>query len=125
MRGRLAAAAVLATLISMPAVSTSALAQGRQDFMLVNRTGYTIEEVYVAPSKSTDWEEDVMGRDVLNNGETVTIRFPGSQKTCKWDLKVVYEDTEEAEWQGFNLCEVSKIALRYNRKSGETWADYE
>ena len=32
---------------------------------------------------------------------------------------------EEAEWQGFDLCTVSRIITKYNRKSGETWADYE
>ncbi|MCA1908037.1 MAG: hypothetical protein LDL39_06725 [Magnetospirillum sp.] len=30
------------------------LAAGKQDFDLVNKTGYPIEEVYVAPSSSDD-----------------------------------------------------------------------
>ena len=116
-RHLLALAALLAT--------TSALAQGKQDFTLVNRTGYTIEQVYVAPTKSDEWEEDVLGRDVLSDGETVDISFSRKDKTCKWDVRVVYDDGEEAEWYGFDLCEVSKIKIRYNRKSGETWAEYE
>lgn len=114
-----------AVVILAAGASAGALAQGKQDFRLSNRTGYTISEVYVAPSKSTDWEEDVMGRDTLDDGAYVDISFPKREKTCKYDLKVVYDDDETAEWQGFDLCSVSKISLRYNRKTGDTWADSE
>jgi len=120
MINRIVTAALVTALLS-----TVALAQGKQDFRLSNRTGYTISEVYVAASKSDDWEEDVMGRDTLDDGAYVDISFPKREKTCKYDLKVVYEDEETAEWQGFDLCSVSKISLRYNRKTGETWADSE
>ncbi|MGE4278320.1 MAG: hypothetical protein AB7G62_01955 [Magnetospirillum sp.] len=109
----------------MVLLSGSVLAAGKQDFDLVNKTGYPIEEVYVAPSSSDDWQEDVLGEDVLESGKTVHIRFNRSTKTCKWDLKVVYTDKETAEWDEFDLCETSKIIIKYNRKSGETSAEYE
>lgn len=103
----------------------SAFAAGKQDFDLVNKTGYPIEEVYVAPSSSDDWQEDVLGQDILENGKKVHIRFNRATKTCKWDLKVVYSDKETAEWEEFDLCETSKIIIKYDRKSGETSAEYE
>lgn len=118
---RIATAAALA----VAALSAGAFAQGKQDFRLSNRTGYTISEVYVAPSKSDDWEEDVMGRDTLDDGDYVDISFARREKACEYDLKVVYDDEETAEWQGFDLCTISKISLRYNRKTGETWAEWE
>ncbi|MDD3610059.1 MAG: hypothetical protein PHI49_09950 [Halothiobacillaceae bacterium] len=102
-----------------------AFARDVLDFTLVNRTGYTINEVYVSPISSDAWEEDIMGRDQLANGESVDIHFSKGAKGCKWDLKVTYEDKEEAEWEGFDLCSVSKIVLRYDRKKGETWAEYQ
>lgn len=101
------------------------LAAGKQDFDLVNKTGYPIEEVYVAPSSSDDWQEDVLGEGILENGKTVHIRFNRATKTCKWDLMVVYSDRETAEWNEFDLCDTSKIIIKYNRKSGETSAEYE
>ena len=79
----------------------------------------------MSPSKSDDWEEDILGQDQLADGAGVNIHFHRSAKSCRWDLKVVYDDQETAEWEGFDLCEVSKITIRYNRKSGETSADYE
>lgn len=102
-----------------------AAAEGKQNFTLKNRTGYTISEVYVSPSKAETWEEDVLGRDELDDGQTVEIDFHRSEKACKWDLKVVYDDGESAEWDSFNLCEVSTISIFYDRKKDTTWAEYE
>lgn len=93
------------------------------DFTLVNKTGYVISEVYVSSAAKNDWEEDVMGRDVLSNGERVDIQFERGSKGCKWDLKVVYDDEEEAVWKGFDLCAISEVTLRYDRKKGNTWAE--
>lgn len=114
-----------ATLVAGLAFAGSAMAQGKQDFTLVNKTGYRIDKVYVSPSSSDDWDEDVLGRDVLGNGESVHIRFNRATKTCKWDLKVVYDDDEKAEWDGFDLCQISTINIHYNRSTGQTSATYE
>jgi hypothetical protein len=105
-------------------IASPALA-GDQDFVLVNNTGYTISEIYVAPTRSSDWEEDVMGRDVLADGERVNIRFSRDEDTCLWDIKAVYADQDTAEWQSFNLCEVSVIAVSYDAETGTTSAEYE
>ena len=90
MRNTLVAAAAL-----LVVTASTAFADGKQDFDLVNRTGYTIDKVFVSPSNSNDWEDDVLGRDVLDDGEKVHIRFNRAAKSCKWDLKVVYSDGEK------------------------------
>lgn len=116
---------VLMALAVTIAFASAALAQSKQDFDLVNKTGYTIDQVYVTPAHANDWQEDVLGRDTLSNGEGVHIRFSRGSKGCLWDLKVVFTDNEIAEWHDFDLCATSKIIIRYNRKTGETFADYE
>jgi hypothetical protein len=98
-------------------------AQAKQDFKLVNKTGYEIKEVYVSPVKTNDWEEDVLGSDTLEDGDATDIHFARKEKTCKWDLKVVYADDDSAAiWNGIDLCSVSKITIKYNRKSDTTSA---
>lgn len=101
------------------------LADGKQNFSLENRTGYKISEVYVSPSKASTWEEDVLGDGELANGETVAIRFSRSDKSCNWDLKVVYDDGDTSEWEDFNLCKISTIRLFYDRKKRTSWAETE
>lgn len=93
-----------------------------QDFTLKNKTGYTIASVYVSAAKTTDWEDDVMGKDVLEDGESVDISFPKRASACKYDLKVIYDDKDEAEWGNLDLCTISTVELHYNRKTGETSA---
>lgn len=101
----------------------AALAEAKQDFTLYNKTGYTIDQVYVSPSAATDWDEDVLGRDQLANGESVHITFSRSDKSCKWDVKVVWTDKSDSEWSGFDLCSVSKIKIFYDRSTDRAWAE--
>jgi hypothetical protein len=106
--------------------TTSAQAQSRQDFTLINRTGYDISEVYISPGHANDWEEDILGKDLLENGERREIAFHRVGKTCIWDLKVVYHDDDSsAVWHDIDLCSVAKITIRYNRKTDTTSATFD
>lgn len=121
---------IMASLISFAALaagaSVASAQEGKQDFDLVNKTGYDISHVYVSPAKSDDWEEDVLGKDVLSDGDEWEIKFDRASKTCKWDLKVVYaDDSSSAYWRAIDLCKISKITVKYNRKSDTTSADFE
>jgi hypothetical protein len=121
-----AALGLVAFGLAGPSAGVVQAAEARQDFTLVNKTGYDISAVYVSPSKSSDWEEDVLGKDTLDDGDTWEIKFHRATKTCKWDLKVVYaDDDSEAIWGGIDLCQVSKITIHYNRKADKTTADLE
>ncbi len=114
---------MLASALLSLAVVSSAAAQSKQDFTLVNRTGYDISHVYVSPSKANSWEEDVLGDDELEDGVQTNIRFRRAGNTCKWDLKVVYSvDDSTAVWSNIDLCSVSKITIKYNRKNDVTSA---
>jgi hypothetical protein len=104
-------------------VSPLALAQGKQDFTLVNQTGVEIHELYVSPHKSNDWEEDVLGQDTLPSGDSVTIHFSPKERAKLWDLKIVDKEGNSIEWESLNLLEISKVTLHY--KDGKAWADIE
>jgi hypothetical protein len=100
--------------------------QARQDFTLVNKTGYDIREVYISPADASDWEDDVLGDDELLDDDDQVIRFKRAEKTCKWDLKVVYsEDDSEAIWYAVDLCKVAQITIKYNNKTGKTSATFD
>jgi hypothetical protein len=108
------------------AATSFAWAEAKQDFTLVNKTGYELKEVYVSPSKSDDWQEDVLGKDTLDDGEAANIKFHRANKACKWDLKVVYsEDSSSAVWADIDLCEVEKITIRYDKERDKTTATFD
>ena len=114
-----------AALALLSFAATSAFA-GKQDFELVNKTGYDISHVYVSPTKSNDWEEDVLGKDILEDGDSWDIEFERRENICRWDLKVVYaDDDSSAYWRNIDLCKIERITIRYNRKSDTTSATFD
>ncbi len=108
--------------LSMLLIST-VFAQGKQDFTLHNETGVEINSLYVSAHSKDDWEEDILGRDTLPSGESVTITFSPKEKAALWDLKVTDGSGNSIEWENLNLLEISEVTLHY--KDGRAWADVE
>ncbi len=95
------------------------------DFTLVNRTGYALNEVFISPTKMDNWGSDRLGKSQLANNASRKFKF-GDTKHCVQDIKVVFaDDGSEIEWEGFDLCELDKITLKYNRKTREVSAETE
>jgi len=95
------------------------------DFTLINKTGYTIEHIYVAPTSQRNWGDNIMGKQLLLNGESVDISFDSQETAKKWDIYVTwegYEADEDVYWVGFDLSEISEITLYYNAETGKTTA---
>ena len=113
---------VLIALLLLLATAAPAFA-GKQDFTLINQTGFDIHEVYIAPHGGEDWEEDVMGKSILVDGQSVAIKFAPTNKTKEWDLKVVNKDGRAIVWEKLNLLEISKGTLHY--KAAKPAADGE
>lgn len=88
-------------------------AAGTQDFTLVNKTGVDIAELYIAPSASEDWEEDVLGTDILKDGASVEITFSPKLKAKTWDLMVVDGEGDEITWTALELNEITTITLHF------------
>lgn len=110
----------LAGTVLVAAAAVPALAQMFEKITIVNSTGYTISEIYIAPAFETSWEEDVLSWDVLRDGQEVEIDFRRAENTCDWHLMVVYDDGEQAVWDGLDLCEDWHYELFYNATTGDT-----
>ncbi len=96
---------------------------GDQDFTLANQTGVNIQELYLSPTATDDWEEDVLGVDVLADGDSVEVKFSPDEEAEFWDLKVVDDEGASIIWKKLNLLEISKVTLHY--ENGEPTADAE
>ena len=98
-----------------------ALAQGKQDFTLHNDTGVEIHKLFISPHSAKDWEEDILGRDTLADGESLKINFSRSEKAKLWDLRIEDKEGTGIVWESLNLLEISEVTLHY--KDGKAWAD--
>ena len=116
---------MLVAVVALTCLAGIAAQAGKQDFTLVNNTGYQIDKVFVSSVGTKSWEEDIMGKEALGDGENVPISFEKGTRGRDYDLKVVYHDSDEAEWHNVNLCELSTIHIHWDRKAGVTTATAE
>jgi hypothetical protein len=65
---------------------------------IVNATGFDLHEIYVSDSGTNDWEEDVMGSDVLEANQTLRLSVNGSYS--QFDLMAVDSEGTSVEWRG-------------------------
>ena len=96
---------------------------GDQDFVLVNKTGVEIHSLHVSPADANKWGPDILGRDTLEDGQSVEIKFHEDEEAEKWDLRIEDKDGHAIEWEDLNLMKISKITLHYS--NGKATADVE
>ncbi len=80
---------------------------------IVNKTGMTLTHFFASNSGARSWEEDILGRDTLADGESVEININDGSGACKFDFKAVFETGKSLEKGNINVCEISTYT--YNR----------
>lgn len=93
---------------------------GDLGFTLTNYTGTALRGVYVSPSDSEGWEENILGGgpNELADGDSVEIRFSPDEKADAWDMRVVGVDDRYAVWKDLRLGDVSRITLHIDMAEG-------
>ena len=94
-----------------------------QDFTLVNKTGVEIHALHVSPADANKWGPDILGKDTLEDGQSVEIKFHEDEEADKWDLRVEDKEGHAIEWEDLNLMKIEKITLHYS--DGKATADVE
>jgi len=100
----------LAAALAVAATASVAYAAA-QDFTIHNNSGHTVMTLNVSPTASGDWGPDILGRDVLGNGESAQITFDRTEDHCIWDIRATYDDGDTGDWRGINLCETTDVNL--------------
>ncbi len=95
-----------AAAVSVLAFSTSIWAEEYEDvsFTLNNGTGLIIVEFYASPPNEEEWEEDILGVDVLEDGDSVDITLGDSRPDCDYDFKAVFEDGTDLVHESISVC---------------------
>ena len=73
---------------------------------IVNNTGFTIVRFYGSNKGTDSWEEDILGSDVLQSGQSVRINFDDGSGYCKFDFKAVFDDGDVLVKKDINICEI-------------------
>lgn len=102
MRRLLFLAAVLPFAVHAPAARAA-----DRHVEIVNKTGHTMTSFYASKVGAKSWEEDILGQDTLDNGDTVTININDGTGACKFDFKAVFEGGGSVEKGGIDVCKIS------------------
>jgi hypothetical protein len=109
---RFALAAVLAG-ATLVATATASFADQR-NFTVVNGSSIVLSHLFVSTTDTSSWEEDILGRDVLNPNESVDVYFSqhdGDAGQCLYDIKVVGQQGETGYLYKIDLCQTSTVTF--------------
>jgi hypothetical protein len=96
-------ASVVAGALALAFVAAPALAEDLV-FTLNNESSGAVNELYVSALESNSWEEDILGQDILESGQTATITLRGADGQCNWDVRLVYDDGSVTDERNIDLC---------------------
>lgn len=100
----------ITTLLLVPAISLGvpkALTDEDYEsvtFTIENGTDEIIMEFYASPRSADDWEEDILGDDVLAPGDQVNIEVDDNREDCTYDFLAVFEDDTELVHENISVC---------------------
>ena len=71
------------------------------ELTIENESSFTMIGIYLSPTSSVQWGEDLLGRDVLEPGDSLEI----SGIECGvYDIRIVDEDDDECILESVDLC---------------------
>lgn len=72
-----------------------------------NDTGESLTEFYASVTQTNEWEEDILGDQVIETGETFDINIDDGSGSCLYDFKAVFEGGDVLVRKNINVCEVA------------------
>jgi hypothetical protein len=82
-----------------------------QNFDLVNESGSTISDLYLA-RPGENWSDNIL-LDDLEDGNTVLVRFSNDEDTIWWRVRIKFADGDYFSWPTqFNLLKVYRITVQ-------------
>jgi hypothetical protein len=100
-------------LLGLSMLSTAGSAEITDHVLWVeNQTGKAIHGLHISPVESDDWEEDVLGDDLLPHGERVEIHLSGyNEDQCLFDLLATNPDGTSWVLPAIDLCRIFSVTL--------------
>lgn len=72
-----------------------------------NQTGWTMLRFYASDSRKSDWEEDILGDSVLNNGRSVTVNVDDGSGACVYDFRAEFTNGQVLTRMNINVCQIA------------------
>jgi hypothetical protein len=101
---------ILATTIGVAAATAPAAALDRR-VRVINKTGETMMKFQASNRDSRSWEEDILGRAVLNSGQAVNININDGTGYCVFDFRATFRSGAQVVRRNVNVCKVASWTI--------------
>jgi hypothetical protein len=78
---------------------------------VINATAFTMVAFYASVSSTNSWEEDILGDEELEAGDSVDINIDDGSGKCIYDFKGVFDNGVEVVKQGVNVCRIATFTF--------------
>lgn len=99
-----------AVMVTALATTNTALAADRK-VKVINKTRTPIFAFYASRTTTNDWEEDILGDDVIMPGESMMINIDDGSGACKFDFKGEFEDGDEVVKKNVDVCRIGEFSF--------------
>ncbi|MDB5720706.1 MAG: hypothetical protein JWP15_1324 [Alphaproteobacteria bacterium] len=111
MRNRLAALAAVFVLVSASSAAIAASDGKDRKVLVQNVSRQAIAQLFASPITATDWEEDLLGKDLIEAGSELTANVDNGTSQCLYDFKAVMADGKSWERRKVDVCQVAKWVI--------------
>ena len=100
----------MTVLVGMTTFAAPAVAQDLE-FTLINKTSFDVVAFYASPKGVSNWEEDILGSELLESRDSIQITIADGRSQCAYDLRFEFDDGDTVERSGVDLCETGSYTL--------------
>lgn len=97
--------------VAVTAATASAPIQSRDGrnrrVRIHNNTGWTMLRFYASNTNRSDWEEDILGDDVLANNASIVMNIDDGTGACLFDFKAEFTNGQNLIRNNVNVCEIA------------------
>ena len=101
-----APAAEAAAETAAPAAAPTAEGFQPVKFTIANATSHTLTHLYISPAAAKDWDQDILGNQVLSAGESGLVSIEDGVESCMYDFKADFDDGDSIEVGGVDICKL-------------------
>lgn len=72
-----------------------------------NQTGWTMVRFYASDVRTSSWEEDILGRQVLRSGSSIVMNIDDGSGACLYDFRAEFSNGQALERGRVNVCQIA------------------
>jgi hypothetical protein len=104
--------ALMAGLVAGLFMTSLPAAAADRNVDIINNTKKTLKEFYASRVNKNSWEENILGGDSVEPGETQPVDIDDGSGGCRFDFKAVFSDGDEVINKNVDVCAVSTMTYK-------------